>query len=346
MVPVWDMLIYLGCTQLLLLSRWRFHITENTDKINDNQKVFLLFSIATTLFFLVWGGYSVDAWRYLSRFDFTPSHFREEQLFWTTGYLLNKLVPDPWPIKILSTISVLILTWSYFRSCRSAERGELFIAYVLLLATPAYFLLLGNTVRQGMAGCIEILGATYFLQKRYWTWALIAVAGYMVHQFGVIVALAVLITRLFSKYLLLIWIGSFLVSPLSTYVLHLLGYNLGDLLRYGDYTEGQFHWAKAIVSFLITSFILFSFKSQPPGKIDFRYIYVALNIISNTVLLYEVPYERLFLFSDLIAPLALSQIFARIDFFEKHNLVFSLGALSFSIILWTNYSVIKSFGYI
>lgn len=346
MIPVWDLVIYLGCTQLLLLSKWRLHISGSTDRISDNRNVFLLFSAATALFWLVWGGYSVDAWRYLSRFDFTPLHFKEEQLFWTTGYLLNNLVPDPWPIKILSTISILILTWSYFRYYSSAQQGELFIAYVLLLTTPAYFLLLGNTVRQGMAGCIEILGITFFLQKRYWTWALIAIAGYMVHQFGAIVALAVLITRLFSKYLLWIWIGSFLVSPLSTYVLHYLGYNLEDLLRYGDYTEGQFHWAKAIVGSFISAFILFSIKSQPALNIDFRHIYIVLNIISNTVLLYEVPYERLFLFSDLIAPIALAQIFARINFIKNYNLVFSLTALSFSIILWTNYSVVKSFGYL
>ena len=346
MIPVWDLLVYLGCTQLLLLSKWRLLMTETTDRTNDNRNVFVLFSAATALFWLVWGGYSVDAWRYLSRFDFTPLHFKEEQLFWTTGYLLNKLVPDPWPIKILSTISVLILTWSYFRYYGSSERGELLIAYVLLLATPAYFLLLGNTVRQGMAGCIEILGATFFLQKRYWTWALIAVAGFMVHQFGAVVAFAVLITRLFSKYLLWIWIGSFLISPISTYVLHFFGYNLEDLLRYGDYTEGQFHWAKAIVSFFISAFILYSLKSHPPAKIDFRHLYITLNIVSNTVLLYEVPYERLFLFSDLIAPLALAHIITRIKFVEKYNLGFFLVALSFSIILWTNYSVVKSFGYL
>ena len=346
MVPVWDMLIYLGCTQLLLLSRWHFYITENTDRINDNQIVFLLFSIATTLFWLVWGGYSVDAWRYLSRFDFNPLHFQEERLFWTTGYLLNKLVPDPWPIKILSAISILVLTWSYFRYYSNAQRGELLIAYALLLATPAYFLLLGNTVRQGIAGCIEILGAVFFLQKRYWTWAVIAVAGYMLHQFGAIVALAVLISRLFSKYLLWIWIVSFLVSPVSTYVLHLFGFNLEELLRYGDYTEGQFHWAKAIVSFIITSFILFSFKFQPSVKIDFRHIYIAINIISNTVLLYEVPFERLFLFSDLIAPLALGQVFARINFVKKYSFTLSLIVILFSVILWSNYSIVKSLGYL
>jgi hypothetical protein len=346
MYPVWDLLIYLGCTQFLLLSKLNPLNRSKIDASIDSKKIFFLFSTATMLFWLVWGGYSVDAWRYLSRFDFNPLQFREEQLFWIAGYLLNKLVPDPWPIKILSTISILTLTWSYHIYLKSEKKDELILAYALLLATPGYFLLLGNTVRQGMAGSIEILGAVFFLQNKYRAWALIAVVGYLVHQFAVIVALAVLIAKLLKKHLLWIWMASFFVSPVSTLIFNALGYSLEDVLRYGDSTEGQFHWAKILVSFSLSALMFYSFRSQPAVKIDFRHLYIALSIISNTVLLYEVPFERLFLFSDLIAPLALGQILARVGFVAKYNLVLTIVLLCFSIVLWTNYSIVKSFGYL
>lgn len=346
MFPVWDMIIYLVCMQFILLWNLHLPVVDNIDKPKDTQKVFFFFSIAASLFWLVWGGFSVDAWRYLSRFDFSPLHFREEQLFWITGYLLNKIVPDPWPIKILSALSIVILIWSYFRYFGKTQRRELVIAYVLLLATPGYFLLIGNTVRQGMAGCIEILGATFFLQRKYLVWLLLTIAGYLVHQFGILVAAALLIAKLLQKHLLWVWVASFLVSPFSTYIFSLFGYNLEDMLRYGDYTEGLFHWEKTLVSLAISIFILSSFRYQQTTKIDFRHVYIALSIVSNTVLLYEVPYERLFLFSDLIAPVALGQILAKVKWIETNKLAFTFLVLLFSTVLWTNYSIVKSLGYL
>lgn len=340
------MLVYLGCMQFILLWNLHLPVIDGIDKSKDAQKVFFYFSIATSLFWLVWGGFSVDAWRYLARFDFSPLHFREEQLFWSTGYLLNKIVPDPWPIKILSASSILILVWSYFRYFGKTQRRELIIAYALLLATPGYFLLIGNTVRQGMAGCVEILGVTFFLQRKYLIWVLLAIAGYLVHQFGIVVAAALLIAKLLRKYLLWVWIASFFVSPISTYIFELFGYDLQDTLRYGNYTEGFFHWEKALVSFFISIFVLSSFRYHPTEKIDFRHVYLALGIVSNTVLLYEVPYERLLLFSDLIAPLALGQILAKVKWIETNNLAFTLLVLLFSIVLWTNYSIVRSLGYL
>lgn len=346
MYPVWDLLIYLGCTQILLLSKLDLSTRREIGHVVDGRSIFFVFCITAAIFWLVWGGYSVDAWRYLSRFDFNPLQFREEQLFWIGGYLLNKLVPDPWPLKILSAFSVLILIWAYHIYFKTTQKNELILAYALLLATPGFFLLLGNTVRQGLAGSIEILGAIFFLQRKYWTWALIAVVGYLVHQFAVIVAIAVLIARPLKQHILWLWVASLIVSPVSTYVLELFGYSLEQILRYGDHTEGQFHWAKVLMSGTLTAFILYSFRLQPASNIDIRHLYVSLSIISNTILLYEVPYERLFLFSDLIAPLALGQVIAKTKFVEKHSLLFVLVLLSFSLILWTNYSIVKSFGYL
>ncbi|MGI9317086.1 MAG: EpsG family protein [bacterium] len=340
------MLIYLGCIQLLLVGRvYQANFTETDSSFFRNDLLFLAFTASAIVFWLTWGGYSVDAWRYLARFDFSPFLFREEQIFWISGYLLNKVVPDPWPLKILSTVSVLILAGAYYNYFRNQENGELTFAYILLLLTPGFYLLTGNAVRQGLSGSLELFGAVFFLQQRYWSWMVFALIGFFVHQFGIIVFGAVLIARFLKKNLVLVWFLSFIFSPVADYFLGVFDYNLESILRYGSSSEGYFHWGKVVVSGLVSSFVVVSLLVRPSSSLDFRHLYIALIVISNSVLLYEVPFERIFLFSDLVAPLALAQIFASYRWSRARYFVMLIVVLSGSLLLWTNHSIVKALGY-
>ena len=346
MIFIWDMLFYLGCMQLFLCSRFYSNYWQDTPRVAKAEHTFFYFSAFTVVFWLVWGGYSVDAWRYLSRFDHNPFLFHEEQVFWITGYVLNKLVPDPWPIKILSASTAIVLSAAYFLYCRNLQDRELDLAFILLLLTPGFFLLTGNTVRQGLAGSVEILGAVLFLQRRYWLWLVVAAVGFFIHQFGMLVVVAILCARFLKKYLFYFWLVSYLISPFASLLFHLFGYDLEDVLRYGAYSEGLYHWEKVLVSCALSIFVFSSFRFQPAKSIDIRHIYLALIAISNSVVIYEVPFERIFLFSDLVAPLAVAQILAKSRWVRSRYQVLLVFAVLGSVLLWTNHSIIKSLGYI
>jgi hypothetical protein len=345
MNPLWDLLVYLGCIQIYLGLLLYSELFRTSFLNISSERLYLSFAASTVLFWLVWGGYSVDAWRYLARFDFSPLHFHEEQLFWIAGYLLNKVVVDPWPLKIISACSILILSTAYFKYNGKLHKRELIFSYMLLLVTPGYFLLIGNTVRQGLAGSIEILAAVYFLQQRFWIWIILAVVGFFVHQFGILVVLALALARLFKRYLLHIWVISFLASPVAAFVFQLYGYNLGETLRYGTYSEGALHWEKVLISGAISIVVLVSITLRSSPKVDFRHVYIGLITISNTVFIYEVPFERIFLFSDLAAPLALSSVFFQSAWLTNRYRVIGVAIIVASVLLWTNQSIIKALGF-
>lgn len=346
MVLIWDMLVFLGCTQLYLGLRFLKNRQDQNYQSFNNKLTFYFFSAFVVTFWLVWGGYSVDAWRYLSRFDFSPLHFHEEQLFWISGYVLNKIVSDPWPIKIISASTVLLLSIAYFKHLGKYYNNELTLSFMLLLITPGFFLLSGNAVRQGLSGSFEVLGTVFFLQQRYWLWILLATIGFFVHQFGALLVVAIVVAKFLKKYLFFCWLASFLVSPASAFIFSIYGYDLEGILRYGDYSEGIFHWEKVIVSGLLSIFVFASFRFQPSLTLDFRHIYLALVTISNTVIIYEVPFERVFIFSDLIAPIAIAQILARSSWVKVRYQVLMFLILCGSILLWTNPSIVKALGYI
>lgn len=346
MIPVWDLLGYLGCLQILLILNLGSVTSTSGEQLCSNRTLFLLTSLSAAGFWLVWGGYSVDAWRYLSQFDLKVLHFHEEQIFWGAGSVLGSLVPDPWPLKIISGCSIFILCWAYFRHFGSTGTPELTAAYMLLLITPAFFLLYGNAVRQGFAASVGVLAITFFLQGSYFKWLMLAVAGFFIHQAAILVAVALLIASTLRNHLFWIWLGSLFVSPVVAYLFSLFGHELTDYIRYADYSEGVFHWAKVAMSTAISLVVLLSLRVQSSLTLDFRHAYIGLGILGNCLLIYEVPFERILLFSDLLAAPALAQILVRTDWLSRRYIIFSILVICGSILLWTHQSILRTLGYI
>lgn len=115
-----DMVLYLFLVQSL--SVLAFYSVEQ--KIDVICRYVLASQIVLIgLFYCVWGGYGVDSRDYLTGFDGSPFVFGKEYLFWMVGYKLNKLFVDPWPLKLLSTLSVIILCLAiliYFKEKKSS----------------------------------------------------------------------------------------------------------------------------------------------------------------------------------------------------------------------------------
>lgn len=341
--PVWDLTLYLGCIQIVLAG-WLWRCAGSDGATSGTARLTGFVALSLAVFWLVWGGYSVDAWRYLSRFDRNPLDFLEEQLFWLVGFSLGSVLPDPWPLKVLSALFAVSLVLTYRLHFRSAD-WRLPLAYLLLLATPGFLLLGGNAIRQGLAGVLGIHAAVWLLAGASWRWGLLAIPAFLIHQVSLVVFLCLLLIRIARRHLLLIWIAAFFVSPVAREVAALAGYNLDHLVAYAANSEGQLHWEKLAVSAGLSLLVLWSTRTVDTGRADFRHVYVALASASHGLLLYEVPFERLLLFADLAIPAALSQL---LWLHRRHGALslrlVALLTLAASAGLWNARSVVLTLG--
>ena len=340
---VWDLTIYLVCLQLILLqSVWAGSAAVSGNLVH--HRITWFFASAMAVLWLVWGGYSVDAWRYLSRFDRNPLHFFEEQLFWLVGHSLGLLLPDPWPLKVLSAGFAVLVALGYRWHYQQGD-WRLPLAFMLLLATPGFLLLGGNVIRQGLAGAIGIAAAAWLLRGSSWRWALLLVPAFLVHQASVVFFAALLVVRLAGRHLPLIWVVAFSVSPLIQLTVNLTGINLDYLIAHSSEVEGQYHWEKLLISSTLSLVVVASLLRHSSEAIDFRHVYLALASCCHTMLLFEVPFERLLLFADLAAPAALVQVLWLHQ--EPAGLLIRLASLlvvAATVVLWNAHSVLLSLG--
>ena len=105
--------------------------------------------------------------------------------------------------------------------------------------------------------------------------------------------------------LLFVWVLSPFIGLLCEYSLSLFGLNLVDFLKYTSDGYTSTYFVKVLVSIVMCIVLLISIRLHPSKDIDFRHIYITLVSIANVLIKYEIPFERLLLFSDFIAPLAL-----------------------------------------
>ncbi len=345
LTPVWDITVYLGAVQLFLLAAtWRS--VGSSAVIVAPARLAMGLGAAMVVFWLVWGGYSIDAWRYLSRFDRNPLHFLDEQLFWFVGIGLGRALPDPWPLKVLSALFAAGLIGAYYLYFRGERDWRFVLACLMLPAIPAFFFLGGNVIRQGLAGVIGVAAAVLLLRGRTLPAALLVVPAFLVHQYSLVIFLALGLVRYAGRWLPIIWIGAFFVSPLAREAASLVGISLDHHIAYATYVEGDFHWEKLALSGLLSLALLVSVLRHRVETPDFRHVYVALASCSHALLLYEVPFERLLLFADLVLPAALAQA----GWHALGNRAMPLrlaaaGVAAASVVLWNARSVTASLGY-
>ena len=339
---VGDLLLYVGSIQLLLL--W---ILAVNPRVQKNFTIFSGFAVSVLIFWLVWGGYSVDAWRYLSGFDHSPFDYRQDQLFWIAGHYLAHFLQDPWPLKVLSSAGAGLLCWAFYQHLRDEPPRMLLLAYILLLTTPGFYLLSGNAVRQGLAGAISVLAITLFFRFHRKRWLALFVLAFFAHKFSLIMLLAFLVALALRRHVVWFWLFAIAAGLSAQGLANALGVNISQYIPYASYQEGDLHWIKFFVSAVIGVIVSASLFLQPVSNPDFRHVYIGLLGFSGLFLAYEVPYERLLLFSDLVAPLALAGIVFMTAPEIRSKLVIAAAVVSVatSLLLLTNKSIILSLGY-
>lgn len=297
------------------------------------------------VFFLAWSGYSKDSWDYLSGFYGNPLDWDSEWLFWIIGSGLDRIVYDPWPLKIVSTLAAAIMCFAVIAFFVDRDWRYSIAGLFALLLTPSFFLLLGSAVRQGLAGAVVALGIVYLYRQRYDLFIVSAITAFFLHQYSVVLALAGVVSRLAPRtvwYLLCI-------APFTSFVAaglgELYGVNLDDHVPYSDKSEGQFHWAKFVVSYILAIGALFvtrSFETRERGIVT---AYACIVAFSAMFLKYEVPFERLLGYSEMLLPIVAVVGLSAIRWIRERLLLLWGTATGAGLLLWSHPSMFRTLGY-
>jgi hypothetical protein len=336
-----DLIIYLVLVQTVPLLVLKSGILKR-----DNLQYAIALQVLLFLaFWLVWGGYSVDAWRYLSRFDRDPLRFEEEQLFWLIGHGLGKVFVDPWPLKILSALAAALFAYATVSLLRRHKDQLAYYGLFLIPLMPAFFLAFGNAIRQGLAASIVMLGVLALQRKQIIVFVGLGLAAFFFHQTSLALVLAALLGT-YQTFRMPIFLA---LAPLTSFVAHgaasLYGVDLAEYVRYADYQEGAFHWAKFFVAY---GFAWILWWTRPAddieiGKLTATYGYMVA--LSSLLLHYEVPFERLLLYSELLLPTLLALwLFRRTAVVRRVALLWCIG-IAMGLALWTHPSIVTTLGY-
>jgi len=325
---------------------WSFlpYFVLGRDRAMEDERykaVVLLQVLGLVSFYLVFGGYSIDAWRYLTRFTHNPLGFDEEWLFWLTGNFLSGTLPNPWPVKVLSALAVVLWIWAVIRVIRFKSKETLVVALALLPLIPAFFFTMGNAVRQGLASVIVLHSIIFLLARKKWQFGLAGAAGILVHLPSVVFVLAGAGMRIPRKALWAFLIVAPCVSFGVSFVLEFWQVNLADYIRYAHRDDGQLHYLKFAFYFLASiGLLIFSSKRPVP-----EYLISLINVFVITVgfalmlLRYEVPFERILLYADVLLPIIFAMVIAELKLGIKTKRFLWSGAVCAGLLLWTSGAV-------
>jgi len=296
----------------------------------------ILQGIGLASFFLFFGGYSVDAWRYLTRFTHDPMSFGEEWIFWLLGNFLSNNLPDPWPIQFLSAFAVAMWVGAVFRASGCSDKKITILALAILPVVPAFCFAMGNVIRQGLAMTILLHAALYLVEGKKGRFGLLSVIGILVHQVSITLAIAIWLMKLPMRIIWIVLLVSPFVSFLVSFVLSQMGVDLADYIRYSTYDEGQFHYLKFFVYFACAcSLLVISSTIDLPIYCRYLIRVFAISVSGASLLLkYEVPFERLLLSSDIFLPIILASVLVGFRPFLRQ--VFFAGALISSTLFWSS----------
>lgn len=320
---------------------WIYLIAVRHKVVSEGSSLVYVQLVSLVVFFLVYGGNSIDAWRYLTRFTHNPLGFDEEWLFWLTGNFLSQVLPNPWPVKILSALAVTLWIWAVIRAIGTEKKDTLVLGIALLPLIPAFFFTVGNAIRQGLASVIVLHAIVFLLAKKRWQFGLVGATGILVHLPSLVFVLASAGMRIPRKALWTFLIVAPFVSFGVSFVLEFWQVNLADYIRYAHRDDGQLHYLKFAFYFLASiGLLIFSSKRPVP-----EYLISLINVFVITVsfalmlLRYEVPFERILLYADVLLPIIFAMVIAELKLGIKTKRFLWSGAVCAGLLLWTSGAV-------
>ena len=334
--------VFLSCYLLSLIGILFFSpIASSNQSLARFKLVFTVQVAGLTAFFLIFGGYSIDAWRYLTRFTHNPFGFEEEWLFWVVGHTLSDIFPNPWPIKILSVLAVFLWILAIVRIIGFKKKEILVVGLALLPLMPAFFFTMGNAVRQGLASVIVLHAIVYLLSQRRWQFGMLSIVGLLVHQMSFVFVIAGMAMRISRKALWVFLIFAPFASFFGASFLQLWGIDLADYVRYAYRQDGQLHYFKFAVYFLASVGLLVfsSIRVVPKRLLLLINVFVVTVSCASLLLRYEVPFERILLYADVLLPIIIAMVLAELTLGARTKQVLWGGVLCAGLLLWTSGAV-------
>ena len=344
MVENWAMIIYLLILQTIAIAAFLGPRSRQEFVVNDVIAVQVIILVG---FHLVWSGYSTDAWRYLTGFDRTPLAEKKEWLFWMMGHTLQKIASDPWPLKILSATGVMLEIAAIFAFFGRKQRRDIVIALFVLALLPAFFISFGNAVRQGLAAAIIIYAMARCLDGKIWWFLLATLIAWLIHQPSLFLSMAILAGTYLSRNwirfcLLLAPVFGILIPEVATWA----GIDVDSYVKYSDRDEGVFHWAKFIFAYPLAWWMLYIVRDKFEHRFIVLKAYACMTALSSLLVQFEVPFERLLIFSELLLPLIVPLVVAHLKIQDSRIRIIWVIAMLAGILLWTHNSLRSTLGFI
>ncbi|MDH3639630.1 MAG: EpsG family protein, partial [Gammaproteobacteria bacterium] len=175
--------------------------------------------------------------------------------------------------------------------------------------------------------------------------AALVLVAFLFHQTSLLLVLAALLGRYRAGWMPFALLFAPLVSFVSHEIAALLGVNLSQHIHYADYDEGTFHWTKFIVAYGLAwlTWWLHDRNDSEVSWLTASYGYMVA--LSSLLLRYEVPFERMLLYSEFFLPIVLVLIlFRRKILLENFVYLWCAGVL-LGVALWTHPSIVTTLGY-
>ena len=314
----------------------------------ERELAFVVQNLLNAFFFLVWGGYSADAYQYSKAFLGNPSVFEKEQLFYLLGFILDKLVDQPWPLKILSGGSVLLVGTACFFYFGRQRIATATLAVTLLHLSPAFFTLTGNALRQGFAAELLLLALIFYKERRYWITVGFLFLGYLFHETILVAMLIIPLLNLSKKWFALLLVLSPMVSLFLFTIFE--GPQISEFLRkdntYFTDPEGIYHYEKFLVAYGIAWTFLIKFVERAQDDYLAR-AYILLVTLACTFLMFEIPFDRILAYSEVLVSLVAALVLALVwgDLRRTFQVSIATLVIVLGIVLWTHPSMLRTFGY-
>ncbi|GJL81771.1 MAG: hypothetical protein DHS20C01_14050 [marine bacterium B5-7] len=144
---------------------------------------------------------------------------------------------------------------------------------------------------------------------------------------------------------------AFLISAIvlgfgAPWVLNIFGFELAAIVKYSGYTEGSYHYLKLAVHLVVAGFILILVRFVLHRKLVlFESVYLYCVGVASLLVLYEVPFERLLLYGEMIIPFMLPGLLLVERLSARAMIGLWATGMVLGILLWTNRSIEITLGY-
>lgn len=309
------------------------------------RDVLIVQSLLLVIFYLVWGGYSIDSWSYLTGFDGSPLVYEKEWLFYSIGFVLNKLVNDPWPLRIISASCVALTIAALMSFFGRHDPRSVVIALFLMPLLPAFFLSFGNTTRQGLAAAIIIFCMVRYLKGSVFWLLFAAVLAFLIHQPSVILIGAIALANIDRRWIVFCLAMAPVAGWLGTNLLMTAGIDINSYLPYATRNEGDYHIAKFLVGYSIAWLLLIYAGNDNDQKTRVLKAFAITVAVASLLVRFEVPFERILAYSEILLPFALPVVIQKMNLSGRWLQVFAIGGIGIGWLLWTHHSVVTTLGF-